>query len=82
MGLKPVVGDHWIGFSPDDWNLRNDLLPIICMMYYNIQQLSLSVGVDKGVCSQCPRQWRTRPFPFFDPGVATHSLVLGGSSCV
>ena len=28
MGLKPVVGDHWIGFSLDDRNLRTDLLVI------------------------------------------------------
>ena len=28
MGLKPVVGDHRIVFSPDDRNLRTDLLVI------------------------------------------------------
>ena len=25
MGLRPVVGDHWIGFFPDDWKFMTEL---------------------------------------------------------
>ena len=38
MGPKPVVGNHWIGFSPDDWNLRTVVITVQVLLL--AQQLS------------------------------------------